>query len=205
MNFFKKLTLLVFLLAQHKVLTHQLAYTQHNQPGGIGSHITPLLMAIAHTEGPILELGCGDFSTPQIHAICSKSKRLILSTDTSKEWLEKFNYLKSEWHLFEYVPVYENDWDKNAKPNMWDKVGNNIHWSIVLVDHRPGERRIVDIDRLRSHTDIFVVHDTEPYGAADYKFEPIFKTFKYRINYTYFHPHTTILSDTIDIINLFNK
>ena len=160
MNSLTILALLILANTDSSLIADQLASKYKNQAGGIGSHITPLLVAIAHTDGPILELGCGDFSTPQIHAICSKLKRLILSTDTSKDWLDRFVHLKTSWHNFQYVPVYENDWDKNPKPQMWDAVGNDIHWSVVLVDHRPGERRVVDIDRLRHNADIIVVHDT---------------------------------------------
>lgn len=50
-----------------------------------GTHQTPLISAVMHTKGPILELGCGDFSTPLLHAICSTNQRMLLSTDTDKK------------------------------------------------------------------------------------------------------------------------
>jgi hypothetical protein len=56
-----------------------------------GTHIAPLLTAVLATDGPVLELGCGDFSTPLLHAICAKQNRLLVSTDTDKAWLELFN------------------------------------------------------------------------------------------------------------------
>lgn len=167
-----------------------------------GTHMVPLLTIVAHTAGPILELGCGDFSTPLLHAVCRPQKRYLLSTDTSKEWLDLFLDLETQWHHFQYVPVYENDWDSNPKPELWNLVGQAIHWSVVLVDHRPGERRIIDIIRLREHADIFVVHDTQ---QETYGYELVLNTFKYQYVYKRYATTTTIVSDNIDISSFFHE
>jgi hypothetical protein len=44
-----------------------------------GTHTTPLVTAIMHTSGPVLEMGCGDYSTPMLHAILAKQGRFLLS------------------------------------------------------------------------------------------------------------------------------
>jgi hypothetical protein len=86
---------------------HQLHYRHKKAQGGFGSHITALIAAVVHTDGPVLELGCGTGSTPQLHAICALSQRKLVSTDTSLEWLTKFSRaLTTSWHEFIYVPVY---------------------------------------------------------------------------------------------------
>lgn len=165
-----------------------------------GTHMVPLATVVAHTSGPVLELGCGDFSTPLLHAICSVNKRLLVSTDTDKKWLSLFLDLENEWHKFIYVPVYTDDLNANPQPKKWDTIGTDVHWAVVLVDHRPGERRIEDVQRLRSHTDIFVVHDTQ---QPTYGYEPILSTFKYKYIYERYTTTTTLVSDTIDIAALF--
>jgi len=42
-----------------------------------GTHQVPLITVVVNTKGPILELGCGDFSTPILHALCTAEKRLL--------------------------------------------------------------------------------------------------------------------------------
>lgn len=161
---------------------------------GYGTHMAVLVTAAMHTDGPILELGCGDYSTPLLHAICSKTERFLLSTETDQNWLKLFYDLKTAWHHFEYVPVFENS--AYSQPEKWDSVGSDRHWSLVFIDHRPGERRVVDIKRLRPITDIFVVHDTEdPF----YRYEAVLSTFKYRFTYQRYRITTTIVSDVIDV------
>ena len=87
--------------------------------------MAPLLTCAINTIGAILEMGSGDFSTPLLHAICSKEKRFILTTDTDKKWLNNFIDLKTEWHDFQYVAVYEDDWSLNPKPEMWNDIATN--------------------------------------------------------------------------------
>lgn len=167
-----------------------------------GTHMAPLLTVVTHTDGPLLEMGSGDFSTPLLHAICSKSKRFLLTAETDKKWLHNFIDLKSEWHAFVYVPVYEDDWSLNPKPALWDAVGGDRHWAVVFIDHRPGERRVEDIRRLRKNTDIFVVHDTQ---QPSYCYEPVLNTFKYKYVYERYATQTTIVSDIIDVSTFFEK
>lgn len=106
---------------------------------GVGSHMASLVTMVMNTDGPVLEMGSGDFSTPLLHAVCSRSKRFLLTTDTDKKWLNYFIDLETEWHAFQYIPVYEDDWSRNPKPQQWDQVGTDRHWSVVFVDHRPGK------------------------------------------------------------------
>ena len=164
-----------------------------------GTHITPLVTAVMNTKGPVFEMGCGDFSTPLLHSICKAQSRELLSTDTSKEWLEHFRDLECGFHKFVYVPVYEDDWELNPKHERWDDIGNQ-HWSVVFVDHRPGERRRIDVERFKDTAEIIVVHDTE---TPSYDFEGVFSQFKYRYDYMRYNRYTTLVSNFIDISALF--
>ena len=169
-----------------------------------GSHQTPLITVVMNTDGPILELGCGDFSTPLLHVICSVNQRTLVSADAGREpdpnkkWLRLFLDLKRPWHQFIYVPVFENP--KKPQAHRWDHVGNDTHWSVVLIDHAPGHRRGTEIQRLRSHTDIFVVHGTE---HAYKGYRSILPSFKYRFDYMRYRKRTTVVSDTIDVAKFF--
>ncbi|GEM_PF-1185328 len=155
-----------------------------------GTHMTPLFTAVVNTDGPVLELGCGDFSTPMLHALCSVKKRFLLSAESNKNWQKLFFDLKREWHKFKYVSSVQD----------WANVGSGINWSVVLVDHAPGEQRIVDIERLRPNTEIFVIHDTED---PVYGYEPLLSTFKYKYTYKRYNTTTMLVSDVIDVAALF--
>lgn len=154
------------------------------------THMTPLITAVMNTKGPILELGCGDFSTPLLHAICAATDRFLLTAESNKEWQKLFYDLERDWHQFYYVQTRDD----------WANVGSNIHWSVVFVDHAPGLQRVIDICRLRFNTDIFVVHDTEdPF----YGYDPVFATFKYVFTYRRYAVTTTLVSNTIDVSKFF--
>lgn len=170
------------------------------QKESVGTHMALLLTAVAHTRGPILEMGAGDFSTPLLHAVCSNEKRLLLTVDTSLKTLHDFIDLKNSWHYFGYVPVYEDDWEANPNPELWNLVGNDADWAVVFINHRPGTRRVQDIERLRSHAAIFVVHDTQ---EAGYGYAPVLDTFKYKYVDTRYATQTTIVSDSIDVSKFF--
>jgi len=163
-----------------------------------GTHQTPLIAAVMNTDGPILEMGCGDFSTPLLHAICSVKERTLVSADTDKKWMGLFLDLETTWHKFIHVPVFENP--QKPQVHRWNYVGNDTHWGVVFIDHHPGPRRAVDIKRLRSHADVFVVHDTE---GSFYGFNKILPKFKYRFVYRRYKKQTTIVSDTIDVAAFF--
>jgi len=166
-----------------------------------GTHMVPLITAVVNTSGDVFEMGCGDYSTPLLHTILCKSNRKLLSTDTSKEWLNLFRYLENKNHEFIYVPVYDDDYMLNPQPEKWDKVGNK-KWSVVFIDHRPGERRKYDIWRFKDNAEIVVVHDTENLG---YGYEPFLNCYKYRYDYKIYDVFTTLVSNIIDVKKLFTE
>lgn len=167
-----------------------------------GTHISVLATVVAHTDGPVLELGMGDWSTPLLHGLCSVNKRYLLSTETDQNWMALFQDLATNWHEFEFVPVFEESIERYYRPEKWDTVGNEKRWSVVFIDHAPAERRLMDIARLRKNTDVFVVHDTEGRG---YGLGPILDSFKYRYVEDRYSIETTVVSDVIDVTKFFHN
>lgn len=180
--------------------TRRSMYNRELSDPEYGTHMAPLITAVINTTGPVFELGCGDYSTPLLHSICTKQRRFLLSTDTSKEWIRLFIDMKNEKHHFVYVPVYKDDWALDPAPNMWDNIGNDKEWGVVFIDHRPGDRRKEDIVRLGDKAKIIVVHDTEQLA---YGYEPILNRFKYRYDYKRYNVYTTLVSNSINVKNLF--
>lgn len=55
-----------------------------------GSNSIPLAVSALLTDGDILELGMGLYSTPMLHRIAAATNRVLYSVDTDYEWLKKF-------------------------------------------------------------------------------------------------------------------
>jgi len=159
---------------------------------GYGTHIFPLITVLAHTDGPILEIGTGDYSTPLLHALCSKNERFILSVDTYQAWLNLFLDLSKPWHQFKYIAP-----DDYASLEFQ---GAGKRWGVVFIDGAPAERRIEDIKRLRDKTDIFVLHDVED---PLYNYQPLISSFTYHYLYDRYLPNTMVVSDKVDVSKFF--
>ena len=146
------------------------------------SHIPVLIKVMEATSGPVLELGMGIFSTPLLHMLCFDKNRNLVSYDNNQKYVDMFRKYRSETHKIGVV----NDWDKIDV--------DEYNWSVVLVDHTPGERRAVEIARL-INAEYLVVHDTEPKENYTYSFDKIYPLFKYKFDYTKAKTHTTVLSN----------
>lgn len=133
------------------------------------NHAPLLYLALEETKtGSVIEMGCGDGSTPQLHEYCTK--RDLYSFETDSEYLKRFEHLKRNNHHY----IHITNWDR-AKEICPDP-------SVILIDHAPGERRIIDVERFKDINGILVLHDTQPPPtAADYGYERIWHLFKYRI------------------------
>lgn len=125
----------------------------------------PALEATRHLNLPVLELGCGDGSTPYLRQYCEDNNLKFRSFDSNKEWAEK------------HGSTYLETWD-------------SVQWfykqqySVVLIDESPGEHRREALQLFASypiHFSIVIVHDSEPEGwnTSDYKVRPLFNKFNY--------------------------
>jgi len=148
----------------------------------------PALEATKHLKLPVLEMGCGNGSTPYLKQYCKDEGLQLCSFDNNKEWAKKFGA--------NYCP----DWDFMA----WFY---KMQYSVVLVDEAPGEHRKVALELFKQfpiHAQIIVVHDSEPVGwnSSDYQVRPIIEKFKYYqdlISKNTGGAWATICSMTIDV------
>ncbi len=148
----------------------------------------PMVVAIAvKTTGPILEMGCGFYSTLILHEICKVQGRVLVTMEEKADWFDKFCDLKSKLHQFYFVK--NKNW---AAMSLIDE----LKWGMVFVDHAPGERRKDDIVRLKDQAEFLVIHDSE---EAGYKYESAFNQFSHRFDYTRVRPWTTVLSNKYDL------
>ena len=166
-----------------------------------GTHTTPLLTAALSTTGDVLELGCGDFSTPMLDTVLSRMPgRQLFTAEGDATWLKQFQNLESPWHTMKNVPAFQMNGGSARKPlPKWMK----RKWGLVFIDHAPADRRRCDIKRLRKLAQVFVVHDTSEFVEHIYKLEKTLSSFKYRYTYPRYLRTTTIVSDHVDVSKWF--
>lgn len=156
-----------------------------------GSHLPVIVRVVEATNGPILELGMGTYSTPILDLLCRESKRLLVSYDNDPDWFEKNKAWECDFHKVYFVDNYD-------KADI-----DNVHWGVAIIDHKPAERRIIDIERLAQKVNFLIVHDTEETWEKDFHYRSVFPLFKYRYDYTICRPATTILSNFFDPSELY--
>jgi hypothetical protein len=172
-------------------------HLKYNAHIGGGSHLPILMKIMAITDGPVLELGMGLFSTPFLHWACYDAQRKLVSCENKKGFIDMFVFndpreVGNNYKYHEVIFVENSD---------WDKVDLSEHWSVVLIDHNPGPRRREEMKRLANNADYIVVHDTDEKNNWYYKYAEYFPLFKYQYN-TSIYPRTTVLSNFKDLSNL---
>lgn len=149
--------------------------------GNWDNHKLLLRLALKETEGsnlPILELGCGDGSSPCLQEYSKETGRKVDSYDYDKAWAKKYN------------STHVKDWDELD----WMK-----QYSVALVDESPGEQRHKSIMLLMHTTDIIIVHDSEPAATAGYMLDKIWHLFKYKVDLVSNGAWATALSNKHDL------
>ena len=139
-------------------------------------------------DSPILELGCGDYSTPQLAAIAKVQSRRLVVMASSHDWLERFDYLKGGQVELQRVT--------NA---MWPRVSLGNGWGMALVDN---EQRVVDrlqlVKRLSHSAHVVVLHDGDSLFDGEGVFHRLCRWFRHIHFETRRQPATVVLSNFID-------
>ena len=141
------------------------------------THQRMLVKYLMRTTGPIVEIGCGDYSTPLIHEIASAQGRTVLTLESNADWLNRFSDYKTDWHSLQHV----ESWDD------WQPAGR---YGLAFIDHTPGNRRPAEYLKLRDVTDILILHDTE---ARGYDWQTIYSHIDHIETDADIKPSTTVL------------
>lgn len=157
---------------------------------GFGSHLPILMKVIGLSDGPVLELGMGMFSTPFLHWACFDKQRRLVSLEKDPECFYLNRHYRADFHELRLVED-------------WDKADLSGHWGVVLIDHER-DRRIHEARRLANSADYILMHDSEGRRDKNYKYTQIYPLFKYRYDYAKIIPFTVVLSNFKDLRNLCN-
>jgi hypothetical protein len=155
-----------------------------------GSHLPILMKLVSITDGDILELGTGLYSTPYLHWACFPTRRTLVSYDNNLSYIRYMNQYLEPFHQ---IIAVEN----------WDDINIEKPWDIAFIDHAPDFRRKEEAKRLANCAKYVVIHDSDPTsgGKRAYKYDEIYPFFKYRYDYTETSPNTTVLSNFVDLTN----
>lgn len=119
------------------------------------SHQQALVSAALMTKGPIIELGCGDYSTPILYEISKFQGRELTIYSTCEEWANRYSH---------YVNVIIlDDWKNYTYPN---NVG------LTFLDNEEYVRyRKLHVPRLLETSDVVICHDmgVNEWGAKWHK------------------------------------
>jgi len=144
------------------------------------------MQAVLKTEGSVLELGAGHFSTPILHWMCALKKRELVSYDNQERFVRWSHAYQTDWHSLYYV-------------TNWDNAEIDRPWDVVLVDHSPSERRITDIKRVANLAKYIVIHDSNARYNHHYHYDTVYGLFKQQINFDAVVPSTTVLTNLVDL------
>lgn len=161
--------------------------------GNYATHLAALIQAVNKTDGDVLELGIGTFSTPYLHYPCLVSKRHLTSYDNEKGWVRKFATSKHSSHM------YQGSYHDLFYVKNWDDAEIERPWDVALVDHSPDHRRIVEIKRLANFAKYIVVHDTNGRFDKKYHYSKVYPLFKYKTDWVKEERHATVLSNFVNL------
>lgn len=148
------------------------------------THQDILLAACRQTTGPIVELGCGEYSTPVLHD--EFRNRYLVTVETNAEWMLRYIHLRSPNHVFMLV----RDFHVFRMPIT--PVG------VLFVDFEclePGQRRNIVLQEANNAA-LIVAHDTEPLCHPIYQWGDCFEQFKYHYTDQTYDRWTTVMSNT---------
>lgn len=159
----------------------------------VATHIPLLVRVFDKSEGDVLEIGTGYFSTLILKWLCTMTGRKLVSYETKEGWYKRAKAKATKNHDVIFCPnLDEADFDKK-------------HWGLVFIDHGPNTRRIVDIKRLVNKCDYMVIHDTQPNSdknpelPTNYHYEEIWPLFKYKYHYKKILPWTSVVSNVKEL------
>lgn len=155
------------------------------------SHLPALLACIAVTNGPVLELGVGHFSTPHLHALCGALNRPLVSVEREDDWFSKFMQMESPLHLLlnkEYAGAC-----LTLSMTGWSR------WGVAFIDSSPGGEARAELFRfLIDKSDFVVMHDAQK-DAENFQAVEKMLDGLHRHLCTSVFPHTLVASKTMEI------
>lgn len=151
-----------------------------------GSHLPALMACVAASEGPVLEFGAGNYSTPCLRAVCEVLGRELVTVEKVDSWRRQFEIYDCPAHRV-----------MNLTQGLTQELAKR-EWGVVFVDDAADDRHArasIFFDKAK----FMVFHD---YNFDDMK--PGFDAWLAQHDckhfvYTMYGPHTLIVSKDSEI------
>lgn len=153
-----------------------------DQPLNYGSHLPALMACTAVCGGPVLEIGCGHFSTPCLHALCAALNLPLVTTELDDSWREQFLGFSTPMHsIFKQTHAVLEEFSKQK-------------WGLVLIDDYPPFR----MDHLNAFFDSarYVLFHDANYPGFESLIDWLADRKCYQRTYTRYGPYTLAVSKT---------
>lgn len=148
-----------------------------------GSHLPPLMACAAICEGPVLEIGCGHFSTPCLHAVCTARRIQLVTVELEDSWRDLFAGYQTPLHAV----LKQSD---ALLQELCKK-----QWGVVLVDD-VADTRINRLDMFFDSAQFVLFHDSNFDEYRDKLKAWVEAKQCFHRYYTAYGPHTLVVSKT---------
>ena len=147
-----------------------------------GSHMPVLIRLMEMTEGDVLEMGTGLYSTPFLHYACMLQGRHLVSYENNPEYFATYKDYNCPWHQVLFV-------------NDWKDAGIRRRWGLAFIDSAPEEGRKDLALKMANFARVIVLHDSDAKTDNCTHYSEIIPIFRKSFNYTGQSPNTLVLSN----------
>lgn len=136
----------------------------------------------------ILELGCGDYSTPVLASIAHAQDRPLTIVSSDPIWAARFEYLESS--LIELKIIDSSNWPRFSFEETY---------GMVLVDNEQTvQQRMGLVRRLASRAKVVVLHDANAVERDSGSWHPTKRLFRHLYVHRRLRPYTAIMSNYVE-------
>ena len=136
----------------------------------------------------MLELGCGEYSTPMLASVAAAQSRKLTVVSSDSNWLAKYSYLESPDCELCLIERKE-----------WPRVDLEGDWGFVLLDN---EQTVNDrfrlLKKLAHSARLVVFHDANVLEESGRSWQPISRLFRYIYVDRRREPSTAVVSNDVD-------
>ena len=146
-----------------------------------------LMRVLAVSEGDVVEVGGGLYSTPILHWACKNMGRKLITYENDPLFYKLAHGFQSQKHLVRFIKD-------------WNEMDFKSHRGVVFIDHHPNERRAIDVLNFKNSADYIVMHDTE--DEAKHQWSLVWPHFKHVYHWKDCKPWTSVVSNFKDLSKL---
>lgn len=147
------------------------------------THLEALVTALMDNDGPVLELGCGDYSTPVIAAIARAQGKKMLVQASDASWADRYRGING-------VQIEIVKWPEWQPPK---PLASHDTWGVVLLDSEESTAgRLRLLPKLLGKADVVLLHDAN-FAKTRPHWDECVKGYDIKW-YKRFDPHTAVLT-----------